>query len=594
MYDAQSESKDVIDSILRKVPQVALQDFDFNDSMENSRDEGSVEEKTPTDDQEGLIKSRGPFSSSLADFDIQDYDDYYDYEDGMMKRDELGGDGDFLTDKSNKKKDQRKPRATRVVGKSTLRDIRPPEDTIEGLGVRVKGYNRKELVDTHLQKPKFSIRRVKQLCKWIVSLHIWPRPVNIMTLHKELCNGLLLCRIMSSIVPDVKFMHLNERALTKKAALENLEQALGVVWRSKCVNNFRIPTSLDIYNGNTSKISILIQEVFEVYVLKPLYSQAPKMFSWFNVILKQYSTPLPDAIFTHGDLIGLWAHLQNGFCIFCVIYHLYGPVSIGEGLNMVRVDSLRIKKNTSNIKEYRDNISYVFSLLKALDIEILWDLDDWITYPDTEFIVLQLYFIYEKLKSRQCSLPPAQGTNAGVTSGPNGEPMVSGMVYADTHDAVDRVHKRCSVLLGSGEGALPVLPIDTSGDSAGYFRMVCPPGLLSNKVKIVHSSIEVKGRRAASERKNWNSSAVVDIVEERLSGSDQLATLKILNSGMINSERLPESVPSSESFNVDSMRERNALGASMEELEKAMLASDAELNSLEDDLASRYLLCVVI
>jgi hypothetical protein len=576
----------VIDNILTKVPDVALQDFDFNDSMEGSREEGSVEEKAPTV-QEG-IKSRAPFSSALGEFDMQDFDDYYDYEDGFMKRDELGEEAEYSAEKAHKKKDQRKPRATRVVGKSTLRDIRIPEDTIEGLGVRVKGYNRKDLVDTHLQKPKLSIRRVKQLCKWIESLHVWPRPVNIMTLHKELCNGLLLCRIMAAIVPGVKFMHLNERALTKKAALENLEQALGVVWTNKSVNNFRIPTSLDVYNGNTSKISVLIQEVFEVYVLKPLYAQAPKMFSWFNVILKQYSTPLPEAIFTDGDLIGLWSHMQSGFNIFCVIYHLYGPVSIGEGLNMVRIDSLRIKKTTSNIKEYRDNISYVFSLLRALDIEILWDLDDWITYPDTEFIVLQLYFVYEKLKGRQCSLPPAQGTNAGVTSGPNGEPMVSGMVYADTHEAADRIQKRCSVLLGSGEGALPVLPIDTSGDSAGYFRMVCPPGLLSNKVKIVHSSIEVKGRRTAIERKNWNSSAVVDIVEERVSGSHQLATLKVLNSGILKSERFAEFAPSDEAFNSDSMRERNALGASMEELENAMLASEAELNSLEDDLASRY------
>ena len=573
-----------MDTILSKVPETALQAFDVPHSP-SSTNEGSLEEKPSAQDPDLVAPPRPPLTTPF-DYDEFDYDEYYDFEDGMMKREELAADGDSVEGKSGKKREQRKPRVTRVVGKSTLRDVKPPEDTIEGLGVKVKGYNRKELVETHLQKPKFSVRRVKQLCRWVVSLRIWPRPVTITTLHKELCNGLLLCRIMAAIVPGVTFLHLNERPLTKKAAVENLEQALGVVWRSKCVNNFRIPTSEDIYNGNTSKISVLVQEVFEVYVLKPLYAFAPKMFSWYNTILKQYSTPLPEGIFTEGDLIGLWAHMQNGFAIFCVLYHLFGPVAVGEGLNMVRIDSLRIKRFTNNIKEYRDNISYVFKLLRALDIEVLWDVDDWITYPDTEFIVLQLFIIYESIKGRQCSLPPAQGTSAGVTSGPNGEPMVSGMVYADSLEAANHIQKRCSVLLGSGEGALPVLPIDTSGDAEGYNRMICPPGLLSNKVKIVHGSVEVKGRRAASERKVWNSRTVVNVVEERLSGTPQLATLKALNSGMLNREDFIED-SGDDVANSDAQKERNELALAMEALENAMLNSESELNALEDDLASR-------
>ena len=169
-----SESRDIVESILEKIPKVALQAFDTEHSQEGAEhsqedgEEGSVEEKRPAAGEEGPV-THAPFSSlgNMGDFDLDQYpyDDYYDYEDGMMKRDELGDDVDSLNGKNGKKREQRKPRVTRVVGKSTLRDIKIPEDTIEGLGVKVKGYNRKELVDTHLQKPKFSVRRVKVASK---------------------------------------------------------------------------------------------------------------------------------------------------------------------------------------------------------------------------------------------------------------------------------------------------------------------------------------------------------------------------------------------------------------------------------------------
>ncbi|CAM9149832.1 unnamed protein product, partial [Ectocarpus fasciculatus] len=299
------------------------------------------------------------------------------------------------------------------------------------LGPRVKGYNRKVLIDSKLQKPLYSVRRVKQLCKWVTSMHVWSSPITIQNLHSELCSGVLLCRIMQVVVPGTQFLHLNEKALSKKPALENLENGLGVIWRSKCVNNSRVPAAIDIFTGNASKIAIMLQEVFEVYVQRPLYKIAPKMFNWYDSILRQYSRSLPREIFTEGNLAGLWSHFQSGFAIFCILYHLHGNVTVGEGASAVRIDSMRIYADPSNIVEFRSNITYIFSILAALNIEVIWDLQDWISYADTEFVVLQLFYIYEVLQSRQCSLPPAQGTSAGVTSGANGEPQVTGMIYAD-------------------------------------------------------------------------------------------------------------------------------------------------------------------
>lgn len=464
------------------------------------------------------------------------------------------------------------------------------------LGPRIKGYNKQELIETKLATPKYCVRRVKQLCKWITSMQMWPKPVTIMTLHSELCSGVLLAKIMKVVVPDCQFLQLTEKALTKKAALQNIEQALGVIWRSKCVNNSRIPSSLEIFNGCTSKIAILLQEIFEVYVRRPLYNTAPKMFRWYNAILKQYSLDLPEEIFSEGDLSRVWRHMQSCCGIFCVIYHMYGPTVIGEGVNAVRIDSLRIVWNQMNISEFRSNVLYVFSLLRALDIAVLWDVEDWLSYPDTEFIVLQLFYIFQALQNKQCSLPPAQGTNAGVTSGPNGEPMVSGMVYSDTGPLNSKVfqRKRRTVLLGTGEDALPVLPIDTSGDSNSLFREVCPLGLLSNNVKIVHAAYEVKGLRAATERKNWNDS-VLDVIFQNQPGTTQPDHLRKCNAPVTTTPNKPLQTtrPSSTSKDLSSSPRAKKSGvdtitAAMEELESEMTLSQREIDSLEDELVNRY------
>ena len=78
------------------------------------------------------------------------------------------------------------------------------------------------------------VRRCKQLCKWLSSLHLITRDITICTLHSELLSGNLLARLMQKLLPGTEFTLINERALSRKAALMNLEAALGIIWRSKC------------------------------------------------------------------------------------------------------------------------------------------------------------------------------------------------------------------------------------------------------------------------------------------------------------------------------------------------------------------------
>ena len=84
--------------------------------------------------------------------------------------------------------------------------------------------------------------------------------------------------------------------------------------------------------------------------------------------------------------------MQSGTALFNVLYHLYGPTVIGSGTSVVKIDPMRISSKPNNVMELRSNVIYVFTMLKALNIEIFWDVMDWITFPDT--VCSNLKFIY--------------------------------------------------------------------------------------------------------------------------------------------------------------------------------------------------------
>lgn len=391
---------------------------------------------------------------------------------------------------------------------------------------------RKELVESHIRKPKYSVRRVTLLCEWVNSLHIWPHRLSITTLHREMCNGLLLARVVQVLCPNVQFIHLNEKPLAKKAALENLDQALGHIWRAKSLNNSRIPTGEDVYAGKTSKIAVLVNELYSVYVIKPLYKNIMKVLKWYNAVLKQYSRPLPAYVLEEGDLSGVWPHFQSGTALFCILYHFFGPSIIGQGSKMQRVDPLQVCGDPTSICDYRDNLVYAFSLLDSLNIDVVWTVEDWISFPDTEFILLQLFFIYEKLKNKQCSLPPAQGNAPGLTSGPGGELLVVGLVFKDAPlnaKYLPKTHK--AVLLGYDHDSMPLLPIDKVIKDSNHMRFaghgVLPAGMTHGGVaRISQVSKELKESRIHAQKGGWNARTKVSLEKETFVGADLVNLLR--------------------------------------------------------------------
>ncbi len=474
-----------------------------------------------------------------------------------------------------------------ILGTSKDREFQPP-DSMQLEGGGLLGYNRTELLESHIRKPQLSVRRVRQICKWLTSMRIWKSPIDITNLHASVCNGVCLSRLVKKLVPNTEFIHLNEKALSKSAAIGNLEKALGVIWRAKCVNNSRIPTATDIYNGNTYRIATMFQEIFEVYVQRPLMKQAVKVLKWYNNILQQYNRRLPVGVFTESDFQAVWSHFQSGTALFCILYHLYGPILVGQGSTVVKIDPIRMVNEPANLSEYRTNMLYVFSILKALEIDVIWNVMDWLSYPDADFVLLQLTIIYDALKSRQCSLPPAQGINAGVTSGPQGL-MVVGMIFSDTVVAGDDENVRASasmrrnraVLLGVGEDPLKLLPVDTGGRTGRYYSPELPAGLAVASSRLEITSMDIKSKRAASSRKDWLSTS--DQSEDPLNPfmSTQVNLLKQVNQGSA------EPKFGSEDVNYTDISDEGVETA-IKTLEAMVKKSRVMLDRKEDLLAERY------
>ena len=81
-----------------------------------------------------------------------------------------------------------------------------------------------------------SLPRIKLLCGWLSSLHLWDRDIEVSTLHTELRSGLFLLRLLRTFDPSADFPSMNMRVHSARPALENLEQVLGHILRTKRVD----------------------------------------------------------------------------------------------------------------------------------------------------------------------------------------------------------------------------------------------------------------------------------------------------------------------------------------------------------------------
>ncbi|GMH91549.1 hypothetical protein TL16_g12088, partial [Triparma laevis f. inornata] len=310
------------------------------------------------------------------------------------------------------------------------------------------GHDRASLVKSHLKKPKISVRKLNMLLRWINILRVWAKPLDLATVHIDI----------------------------RKPAISNIEQALSVIWRYGRVNNSRVPSALDIYAGKTDKITVMFGEIFDVYVMRTLKKKiVPDMLTWINIILKQYGRPLKAAAM-RAPYPGLYQHFTSGVSIFNLIFHFMGTSEIRTSRAATQIDPKRLYEHPMNLSEYRNNSTEIFAIIKALRIDCFWEPDEFINFHDTDFLLLQLYKIYNHFVDMRCALPPAHGDITGVTADGNGEPVVVNMHHKQRGHDISTTPISGDVLVGDGRNQTLRAPVVVK--DASTLPAHLPPGLV--------------------------------------------------------------------------------------------------------------------
>jgi hypothetical protein len=187
------------------------------------------------------------------------------------------------------------------------------------------------------------------------------------------------------------------------------------------------------------KIVVFLLELFDEYAVQSWSSGGHHIFDWLDRILSQYSRSLPwDLSENFNDkesLLNRSRQLRSGIDLFCIIFHFYGPVVIysTDRDQSLLINPKRIFFEPSTFWQMRANVCYSFDLLEILQIDVFWTVDEWVTFQDTKFMMLQLNRVYELCKTKQCVLPLADTKSAvaGITSNPSGLSIIVGLQFAD-------------------------------------------------------------------------------------------------------------------------------------------------------------------
>jgi multidrug efflux pump subunit AcrA (membrane-fusion protein) len=377
-----------------------------------------------------------------------------------------------------------------------------------------------ELRTQYLKTPKVTVGHLSHYTRWINSLHIWEDEVEPSSVSHALQTGLLLCSLMKHLVPETRYLSLNQKPRSRKPMMQNIEQGLAVVHqKGSNVNTRRIPAAEQVYLGKPKQVALLLGEVFECFVMKDVYDhikrgdlpksdrrakaqQGPEqdgdewkskmvkvkrqgvrsrisaVLAWMDRILKEYDAPLPattmkpvelmerenslmlelhetkemiieckakmskrsggareklqtrldslkedhqsivmdlqelrkmpDHRMSDESLEALFMYMRSGTALFLLIRHFNGEAN-RVGRAGTPVDSRRMRRDPMDDSEVENNLFYVFALLSALQIPLLWAPTQFAHERSDEFLMLQLDYIHHYFHTQPCALSGEEG-----------------------------------------------------------------------------------------------------------------------------------------------------------------------------------------
>eukprot|EP00949_MAST-11_sp_MAST-11-sp1_P000941 g941.t1 len=265
---------------------------------------------------------------------------------------------------------------------------------------------RKQLLEQKQKRPNISPRKLAQYVLWIDSLQVWPKPVE--DLFREMRTGLLLCNMVQKLIPGLRMKGLNPRPRTMRPAVNNIEKALTVIWQEGQPNSRRMPSAAEVFEGKSERISWLVAEVFECFVMRDLRSpgRIRPMMRWYAEVLQHYDITLDPEVMRppyKGAAYGqnLWQCFRDGVALACVLHFFCGQT----GTSML--PSFNIKRIWSNpiaVRQCMDNAEYVLETLREMQIPIVWTVDNFVNFPDTDFMLWQLSSVFVALRGRTSGL----------------------------------------------------------------------------------------------------------------------------------------------------------------------------------------------
>ena len=250
---------------------------------------------------------------------------------------------------------------------------------------------------------------LNRYCRWIDSLNVW-KPLcsnensssdenededenKMEVLTRESRSGLLICRVMTRLSSpnEVKriLKQLHEKPSSKNSAVSNIQKGLHLFFLQGPRSRF-VPTPDEIYDGNANKISLLFREMCHVCAIREAWQSSRETLMWFHEILTAFDREPP----IDDDFTSLYEFFRDGVAFACVLFWLGGSNGVPErGLPPVELSRLYVSRNRLRLRHMRSNVRYVFELLRDAGVELVWTCDEFLSFPDDDFFMLQLHNI---------------------------------------------------------------------------------------------------------------------------------------------------------------------------------------------------------
>ncbi|SBT74776.1 conserved Plasmodium protein, unknown function [Plasmodium malariae] len=145
--------------------------------------------------------------------------------------------------------------------------------------------------ETLYQTKCLGIYSFSVIIDWLNSLLICSKILNENNIYEEIKDGLLILKLIKIYIPHVEIRGIFLKAIKKKCAIQNLENALSIIYKNNTYY-YSIVSSVDIYEQKEKKVNIFLIQLFDRFEFQNLKNISRPLLNWYNYTLKKFSLSL--------------------------------------------------------------------------------------------------------------------------------------------------------------------------------------------------------------------------------------------------------------------------------------------------------------